>query len=368
MHVPFNDLTRIHKPLVDDSLKVFKNIINNSQFVLNEYIKEFERDFASYTGQKHAISCANGTDAIELILRALDIGHGDEVILPTNSFIATSIAVSRTGALPVFVDNDEYYLIDCVDVKSKISKKTRAIIAVNLYGQMADLKRLSDIAKSNNLYLIEDAAQSHGAKNGEKKSGGDYSVAATFSFYPGKNLGAWGDGGAVTTNSSRLAKKISALRVYGSDQSKYYHKYKGFNSRLQPFQGYVLSRKLAELENWNTERNNIALKYNEAFYPVKNIITPDIFNNNKHVWHLYVLRVKNKKRFMEEALKLGVETSIHYPLPIHRQEAYKDHKQSKIRFKNADTFAKNLVTLPVFPKMKNTEITKVIETVIKITQ
>ncbi len=366
-YVPFNDLTRIHKPIISDSLKVFKNIIENSQFVLNDYIKEFEIEFAGYTGQKYSISCANGTDAIELILRGLDVGYGDEVILPTNSFIATSIAVSRTGAKPVFVDNDEYYLIDLQDVKNKISKNTKAIIAVNLYGQMANLYELSSIAKSKNIFLIEDAAQSHGAKDNNNKNVGDYSIAAAYSFYPGKNLGAWGDGGAVTTNNKKLADKISTLRVYGSEK-KYYHKYQGFNSRLQPFQGFVLSKKLNQLDDWNDERRSIANQYNEALSEFKNIITPKVFNKNKHVWHLYVLRVKNRNKVIEDSKKNGVELSIHYPVPIHKQIAYKKHKQNNLDAKNAEKYSSNLVSLPVFPKMKQKEVLKVIDTIIKVTK
>ena len=295
MFVPFNDLSRIHKPLINDSFKVFKKIVNDSQFVLNSYVKKFESDFAKYTNQKYSVSCANGTDAIELILRGLDIGIGDEVILPTNSFIATSIAVTRSGATPIFVDNDEFYLINTNKVEQHISKKTKAIIAVNLYGQMANLAELSKLAKANNLYLIEDAAQSHGAKNKQDKDVGDYSIAAAYSFYPGKNLGGWGDGGGVTTNSKKLMEKMTAIRVYGSEK-KYYHKYIGFNSRLQPFQGIVLSKKLKQLNNWNEERRNIASLYSKSFVDNPKISIPKIFDDNYHVWHLYVLRVKNRKR------------------------------------------------------------------------
>ncbi len=367
MIVPFNDLSRIHKPLINDSLKVFKEIINESQFVLNSYIKDFEKDFAKYTKQKYSISCANGTDAIELILKALNIGLGDEVIVPTNSFIATAIAVSRAGATPIFVDNDEFYLIDIDNIEKAISSKTKAIIAVNLYGQMADLESISKIAKKFNLYLIEDAAQSHGAYDKKGKNVGDYSVAAAFSFYPGKNLGAWGDGGGITTNNKKLAEKMKAIREYGSEK-KYYHKYQGFNSRLQPFQGYVLSRKLESLDEWNNQRNKIADNYNEAFENLNNIITPKRFKDNYHVWHLYVLRVNNRKKFMEDANENGVQTSIHYPLPIHRQLAYKNHHQHNIKFNKADAFGKNLVSLPIFPRMKNSEINKVIDTVITISK
>ena len=311
-YVPFNDLSRIHKPLLNQSLKVFKEIVEESQFVLNDYIKQFEIEFAKFTGQKYSVSCANGTDAIELILRALEIGYGDEVILPTNSFIATSIAVSRTGAKPIFVDNDEFYLIDLNDVNKKITKKTKAIITVNLYGQMANLKELRTISNSKNIYLIEDAAQSHGAEDRYGKKVGDYSVAAAYSFYPGKNLGAWGDGGGITTNNKNLASKISALRIYGSEK-KYYHKYQGFNSRLQPFQGFVLSQKLKELDSWNQERIQISEIYSNEFKERKNIAIPEVFQENTHVWHLYVLRVKNRNKVIEAAKKEGVELSIHYP-------------------------------------------------------
>lgn len=365
MFVPFNDLSRIHNKIIDDSFSVFKKIVKNSQFVLNDYIKDFELNFSKFTGQKYTVSCANGTDAIELILRSLNIGYGDEVILPTNSFIATSIAVSRTGASPVFVDNDTFYLIDTSDIERKISKKTKAIIAVNLYGQMADLKNISKIAKKYELYLIEDAAQSHGASDGLNKNVGDYSIAAAYSFYPGKNLGAWGDGGAVTTNNKKIADKISALRVYGSEK-KYFHKYQGFNSRLQPFQGIVLTKKLKELEDWNFQRSEIAKSYNTAFENVKSVKIPQTFENNLHVWHLYVLRVKNRNSVIEEAKKEGVELSIHYPLPIHKQLAYKQHRQNKENFKNANNFAKNIVSLPIFPEMKKSEINKVIDTIVKI--
>ncbi|OUX18443.1 MAG: hypothetical protein CBE17_01715 [Gammaproteobacteria bacterium TMED257] len=365
MNVPFNDLSRIHKPLVNDSFRIFKEIVNESQFVLNSYVKDFESDFAVYTNQKYSVSCANGTDALELILRALNIGIGDEVILPTNSFIATSIAVSRCGAKPVFVDNDEFYLIDVNSIKKRISKKTKAIIAVNLYGQMANLKQLSNIAKKNGVYLIEDAAQSHGAKDIENKVVGDYSIAAAYSFYPGKNLGAWGDGGAVTTNSKQLMKKMTAIRSYGSEK-KYYHKYFGFNSRLQPFQGVVLSKKLKEINSWNNERRNIANTYNDVFKNNSRIIIPQVFNNNSHVWHLYVLRVRNRNKLIEKSLENGVETSIHYPLPIHRQKAYKEHPQFNKKIAKADVFSKQFISLPIFPKMKESEVEKVVDTISKL--
>ena len=230
---------------------------------------------------------------------------------------------------------------------------------------MANLREISNIAKKNNLYLIEDAAQSHGAKDFQNKVVGDYSIAAAYSFYPGKNLGAWGDGGAVTTNSKSLKEKMTAIRSYGSEK-KYYHKYFGFNSRLQPFQGVVLSKKLKDINSWNKERSNIAHIYNDAFKDNSRIVVPQIFNQNTHVWHLYVLRVKNRNKLIENSMSMGVETSIHYPLPIHRQKAYKEHSQFNKKIENADSFSKQLISLPIFPKMKESEVEKVVDTISKL--
>ena len=202
--VPFNDLSRIHKPIEEKIIKNIRSIVNKSSFILGEYVEEFEKNFSNFTNSKYSISCGNGTDAIELVLRALDIKNGDEVILQANTFIATALAVSRTGATPVFIDNGKDYLLDSDNISKAISKKTKAIISVNLYGQMGDNRLLHKIAKKNNLYFIEDSAQAHGAtQNG--KSPGNYSIASTYSFYPGKNLGAWGDGGCITTNNKQLA-------------------------------------------------------------------------------------------------------------------------------------------------------------------
>ena len=213
MKVPFNDLSRIHDPLKDKVLKKFSKVVDKNDFILNKDVENFEESFSKYTKQKYSISCSNGTDALELILRGLEIGAGDEVIVPINTFIATSFSIENVGANPIFVDNNEHYLIDVDEIESKITKNTKAIIGVNLYGQMCDVEKLYKISKDNNLKFIEDAAQSHGAKQG-KKNVGDKSIAAAYSFYPGKNLGAWGDGGIVTTNSERLYKKLKKKKFW----------------------------------------------------------------------------------------------------------------------------------------------------------
>ena len=359
MYVKFNDLSRIHKPIIKSSMSSFKKVVENSQFVLNKDIQNFENEYADFTGQKYALGCANGTDALEIILRGLDIGAGDEVIIPVNTFIATALAVSRTGATPVFVDHDEFYLIDIDQIERKVTKKTKAIIAVHLYGQMADMVSLKKIANNYKLHLIEDAAQAHGSSYLKSKVG-DKSIAAAYSFYPGKNLGAWGDGGAVTTNSKTFYKKIKLIRDFGS-KSKYEHEVLGFNSRLQPIQGIVLSKKLKELKEWNEERNLIASFYNEELKDLEEVVTPKIKSCNYHVWHLYVLRAKKRNSLIEFGKKNGVEFGIHYPTPVNRQNAYKSHKQFNSKFKLSDKYSKLLISLPIFPKMKKIEMKHVVE-------
>jgi len=357
--VPFNDLSRIHKPLQKKVLNKFSKVVNENRFVLNKEITEFECLFSEFTNSKYTVSCSSGTDALELILRALDIGNNDEVILPTNSFIATALAVTRCGALPIFVDNDEFYLINPLEIEKKISKKTKAIIAVNLYGQLANLKALNDISKKYSLYLIEDSAQSHGASN--KFFNNDYSVAAAYSFYPGKNLGAWGDGGCVTTNNKKIYEKILLLRNWGSVK-KYYHEKKGFNSRLQPLQGVVLSEKIKFLGSWNKQRNKIAQIYFELLAENYSLVLPKVMNGNYHVWHLFVVRTKNRDKILREFDNHKVEFGVHYPLPIHRQNAYKEHKQFGNKISLADEYSKELLSLPIFPKMSDQEIERVVDT------
>tara|TARA_B100000282_G_C31726067_1_gene488521 strand:- start:255 stop:1364 length:1110 start_codon:yes stop_codon:yes gene_type:complete len=365
MFVPFNDLSRIHKPLLNKSLKNLEKTVLKNDLILSEDIRLFEEKYSEFTNQKYTVSCANGTDAIELILRALEIGIGDEVIVPTNSFIATAVAVVRTGAKPVFVDNNNDYLIDVSSVEKMINKKTKAIIGVNLYGQMCDVVSLKKIAKSRNIYFIEDAAQSHGASHG-KLSVGDNSIAAAYSFYPGKNLGGWGDGGAITTNSKTLRDKLQKIRNVGSSK-KYVHDITGFNSRLNPVNGIVLYEKLKYIDEYNNERKEIARKYLDAFSEEKNILLPNVCEKNSHVWHLFVIQVRNRDLFVKKALDKGVQLIIHYPIPIHKQKAFKNHRQFNENLENANKFSKRIVSLPIFPKMKNKEVDYVIDTIRSIT-
>ena len=353
--VPFNDLSRIHNPMINLINSKIETMAKESSFILGKYVEEFENNYSEFTQNKYCIGCGNGTDAIEIVLRSLEIGIEDEVILPSNTFIATALAVSRSGATPVFVDNDKNYLIETKEIENLITKKTKAIIGVNLYGQIGFNKILSDISKKYKLYFIEDSAQAHGALQ-NKKPPGYFSTASTYSFYPGKNLGAWGDGGCITTNNSKLANKIMYLRNWGS-KKKYIHDEQGFNSRLDPVQAIILNEKLKYLKNWNEQRNEVADYYINNLDIKYNL--PSVIKNNYHVWHLFVIRVKNRNKLMDLGKENNIEFGIHYPKPIHRQKAYSNNKQYQTKITNVDKFSSQLLSLPIFPHMKKNEYKKV---------
>ena len=363
MKIPFNDLSRIHKPIKKNVIKVLDNSIDNSEFILSSYVKSFEESYSNYTNSNYTISCSNGTDAIELVLRALDIGVGDEVILPTNTFIATALAVSRTGAKPVLVDNDPFYLIDVEKIEKEITKKTKAIIGVHLYGQQVENITISNLCKKYNLEYIEDSAQAHGSKY-KSYSPGKYGTAATYSFYPGKNLGAWGDAGAITTDNKALNNKLQSLRNWGS-KKKYIHNEIGFNSRMNTLQAIVLKEKLKYIDSWNKDRRTIAQNYIKSLSHIDRIVLPETKSDNDHVWHLFVIRVPNRKSFFQFMESSSIELGIHYPFPIHKQKAYTDINKKNKSFENADSFHNKLVSLPIFPKMTEKEQDYVIENIKK---
>ena len=360
-----NNFLPLYKPSI--SSKEIKNVNSclKDGWISSKgkFVSSFEAAFKKKFGYKFATVTTNGTTALHLALLSLNIKPGDEVIVPNITFVASVNAISYVGAKPILVDiNRNTWLMDINEIKKKITKKTKAIIAVNLYGQLANLKELNKIAKANSLKLIEDSAQSHGALNDSFSN--NYSVAAAYSFYPGKNLGAWGDGGAVTTNNKKLYEKILMLRNWGSIK-KYYHEEKGFNSRLQPLQGVVLSEKVKKLSSWNKQRNVIAKKYIEALDGNKNIVLPKIIEGNSHVWHLFVIRIKNRNKVLKEFDSHKVEFGIHYPVPIHKQKAYKEHKQYGRKIQLADLYSSQLLSLPIFPKMQDQEIERVVETIKK---
>ena len=315
MHIPFADFEPMHREIEAEILDKFREVYGKNWFIKGEEVKKFEEEFAAFCNVKHCVGCGNGLDALYLILRGYDIGAGDEVIVPSNTFIATSLAVTYAGAMPVFVEPDiSTYTIDVNLIEKAITKKTKAIMAVHLYGQSADMDAINFIAKKYNLKVIEDAAQAHGALYKGKKTGslGD---AAGFSFYPGKNLGALGDAGAVVTNDTQLAEKIRTIGNYGSSK-KYHNEYKGVNSRLDEMQAAFLRIKLKKLEEWNEARRKVAKRYNtEINNP--SVVLPSESPYSRHVWHVFAIRTPVRDEMKEYLAEKGIETLIHYPIPIH---------------------------------------------------
>lgn len=352
----------MNKELEDKIYGKFKKVYGSNYFILGDEVKKFEEDFAKFCGVKYCIGCGNGLDALYLILRAYDIGVGDEVIVPCNTYIATALAVSYTGAKPVFVEPDiKTYNIDINFIESAITKRTKAIIPVHLYGQLAELDAILDLAKKYNLKVIEDCAQAHGAELKGKKAG-SFSHAAGFSFYPGKNLGALGDAGAVVTDDESLALKVKAIRDYGSIK-KYYNKYKGVNSRLDEIQAAFLSIKLKHLNKWNEYRRYIANMYLQSIKSNK-IIKPYIADeSNSHVWHLFVIRCEDRDKLKEYLEEKSIDTLIHYPIPIHLQEAYKDLGYKAGAFPIGEQISSQVLSLPIWYGMKKDEIEYVIEAI-----
>lgn len=361
MKVPFVNLEPMHKEIEVDILNKFKDVYGKNLFIQGEEVKAFEKEFAEYCNVKYCIGCGNGLDALYLILRGYGIGTGDEVIVPSNTYIATALAVSYAGATPIFVEPDiATYNIDTNLIEKAITKKTKAIIAVHLYGQASDMDTIQNIAKKYNLKVIEDSAQAHGAIYKNKKVGslGD---AAGFSFYPGKNLGALGDGGAVLTNDKKLAITIRSIANYGSDK-KYHHIYKGVNSRLDEVQAAFLRIKLANLDRFNEDRIRIAKRYMDGINNLK-IVKPEKELYNKHVWHIFAVRTESRDDFQSFLIDNEIGTIIHYPIPMHLQEAYRDLNFNEGSFQVAEKISKEVLSLPMWYGMKDEEIDYVIKVV-----
>lgn len=363
MNIPFADVKPMHEEIKREMLDAFKNVYKNGWFINGQEVNLFEQEFANYCGVKYAVGCANGLDALYLILKAFNIGQGDEVIVPSHTFIATALAVSYTGAKPILVEcNLETYNIDPSLIETKINKKTKAIIAVHLYGQTADMNPILKIAKKHNLKVIEDAAQSHGATYYEKKAG-NLGDAAGFSFYPGKNLGALGDGGAVTTNNLVVAQKVRALANYGSIE-KYNHIYKGNNSRLDEIQAAFLRIKLSHLDRWNNRRKEIAQIYLNKINNNK-IIKPITSKFSNHVWHIFAVRIIDRDTFQKYLLDNNIHTIIHYPIAIHNQQAYSDLNYKDSDLPIAKKIADEVISLPLYYGITDKEIKYVIDVINK---
>ncbi len=350
----------MHDEIKDGLNTAFDSVLEKNNYIMGDELAKFEKDFAAYCGTRYAVGVGNGLDALYFILRAFDIGAGDEVIVPSNTYIATALAVSYTGAVPVFVEPDICtYNINPELIEEKITSKTKAIIAVHLYGRTADMDEISEIAKRHNIKLIEDSAQSHGAVYKGRKAGA-LSDAAGFSFYPGKNLGALGDGGAVTTNDSDAAEKVGMLRNYGS-KIKYCHELMGNNSRLDEIQAAFLNVKLPHLDKWNEYRNKIALRYLEG---IKNpLIKLPLPSDKEHynIWHVFAIMTENRDSLEKYLTEKGIGINKHYPTAIHLQGAYKHLKYKAGDFPIAEKIAAEELSLPMFYGMTNEETDYIIE-------
>lgn len=340
-------------------LESFASVYDSNWFILGNHLLKFEEAYAAFSQSKYAIGVSNGLDALYLAMKALGVQQGDEVLMPSNTFIATALAASFTGAIPVFVEpEEETYLIDPKKISEKITSKTKAIIPVHLYGQACAMDEIMEIAQSHQIAVIEDNAQAHGAAFNEKKTGSFGHINAT-SFYPGKNLGALGDGGACTTNHPKYAKTIRTLRNYGSVE-KYNHEYLGHNMRLDELQAAFLSVKLRHLENWTRQRQELASLYNELLAGVGDLILPTVKEGASHVYHLYVIRTKFRNALQEFLHEQGVGTLIHYPTPPHLQKAYSDLGYRKGDFPIAEELADTSLSLPIWPGLKTAQLEYVV--------
>lgn len=345
--IPYFSFNKMHTDIQVKARDAFERVYNNGHFILGPEVEAFESEYAAYCGTKFAIGISNGLDALKIILRALDIGPGDEVVLPTNSFIATALAVTEVGAKPVLSDVDpKSYCLRPKYFMNKINACTKAVIGVHLYGQIPHLEELTQFCEEKKLFLIEDAAQAHGATYAQKKAG-SFGVAGAFSFYPAKNLGALGDGGMITTSSAQLRDKICMLRNYGSTK-KYHHPIAGTNSRLDELQAALLRVKLPYLEAWNEERRCIANYYLQHLNK-KQFELPWIDPKSEPVWHIFSVLVDNRLEIQKKLNKVGVSTQIHYPVPIHLQGAYKNLNFSTGSFPISEQLAERCLSLPIYP-------------------
>jgi dTDP-4-amino-4,6-dideoxygalactose transaminase len=355
MKVPFLDLKAHHAPLIDKFDRAIREVIESSAFAGGPFVEKFEEEFAAYCGSPYAIGVGNGTDALWLTLLALGIGEGDEVITVPNTFIATAEAITCCKAQPVFVDVDEKtFTMSSAELKKSLTARTKAIIPVHLFGQPADMAPILEFACAHGLFVIEDAAQAHGAEYNGRKAGtlGD---AGCFSFYPGKNLGALGEAGAVVTNDAELWTKIQILRDHGQAR-KYYHTLVGWNCRMDGIQAAVLSVKLRHLEEGNLLRREHALQYNAAFAGIDDVATPFQANYARHVYHVYAIRVRERDEVRRRLEEKGIGCAVHYPIPIHLQESYRSLGYTAGAFPVAENLAEEFLSLPMFPELTEEQI------------
>jgi len=362
MIIPFLNFSPMHSVIKAEMQEAFNRVYESNWFVLGKELEQFENAYSNFNEVKRTVGLSNGLDALHLALKACGVGVGDEVIVPSNTYIATVFAVSYVGATPVFVEpNKETYNIDPNRIEAAITSKTKAIMPVHLYGQACEITAIMELAKKYRLYVIEDNAQSQGARFDGKITGSWGDINAT-SFYPGKNLGALGDAGAVTTNSDELAQKVRVFRNYGS-RKKYYNEVIGHNMRLDELQAALLSVKLKRLNEWTAQRQQIAAWYEDALKYAEGIILPKIAKGATHVYHLYVIRTNKRDELQKYLNDNGLGTLIHYPIPPHLQEAYKELGCKKGDFPIAEEIAKTALSLPIWPGMTHAEVLLVSETI-----
>ena len=353
MTIPLIDFSRENQEIGKQTLIAVKRVLKSGRFVLGDENKKFEEDFSRYIGSRYGIGVNSGSDALYLAIKALGISKGDEVITVSHTMISTVDAIARNGAKPVFVDIDpETYVMDPEKVEAKLSRKTRAIIPVHIYGQTVDMAPILEIAKKYDLRVIEDACQAHGAEYRKAKVGGLGDIGC-FSFYPTKNLGAYGDGGMLVTNNEAIAKDLVKLRNYGQSV-KYYHDFVGVNSRLDEIQAAILRTKLPRLDDWNKRRRRNAELYTKLLRN-SSVKTPIERDYSKHVYHLYVIRNKHRDMLQKFLTQQGIQTLIHYPVPVHKQRAYKIHCKLPV----TETICNEILSLPMSPWLKEEEVSKI---------
>jgi dTDP-4-amino-4,6-dideoxygalactose transaminase len=360
MKIPFTDLRLLHSKIKKDLAQATGKVVQRGDFILGQETALFEKEFAKFCGCRYAVGVNSGTDALFFALKSLGIGPGDEVIVPAFTYIATAFAVSYTGAKPVFVDIEEHtYNIDQKKIENAITKRTKAIIPVHLYGQPANMPQILKIAKKHKLKVIEDAAQAHGSMikfpDGKWKTAGSMGDIGCFSFYPTKNLGALGDGGAVTTNDAEIYRAMIRLRDYGR-VSRYNHVSIGYNSRLDTLQAAMLRVKLKKINYWNSLRRKTAEYYDKLLGSANGLITPFADTSVKHVYHVYALRAMQRDALAQQLADKDIGALIHYPIPLHLQEAYKNLGYKKGDFPFAEKIALEIISLPMYPFMNKTQV------------
>ncbi len=354
MRVPFLDLKTQYQTIREEISTAVQRVLDSSQYILGPDVAAFEEAFARAQGASQCIATNNGTSSLHLGLWALGVKSGDEVILPANTFIATAEAVLLCGATPIFVDHDDYYTLDPEQVESRITRRTRAIMAVHLYGQIADMTEISSIAKRHGLLLIEDAAQAHLASL-DGKMAGAWGKATGFSFYPGKNLGAYGEAGAVLTEDPALAEKMRRIRDHGSE-NKYWHTVAGHNYRLEALQGAILAVKLQHLAGWTAARRQHAALYAKLLAGIPSISLPKVRDGAEHSYHLFVIQADDREKLKEFLEQREISTGLHYPVPLHLQPCFAGLGYKEGAFPRSERAAKRILSLPMYPELSNEQI------------